>query len=66
MTFYLFTVLPYISYFTEVRSTTHDSQMLALWKKKKRGLFAEEYDLAGSEAVEAGSAPPTVVFQAKP
>lgn len=58
VTFYLFRVLLYISYFTEVRSTTYDSQMLPLWKKKKKGLFAEEYDLDGSEAVELGSAPP--------
>lgn len=39
--------------------------MLPLWKKKKKRFFSEEYDLAGSDAMEVGSAPPTTVFQVK-
>lgn len=34
-------------------------------KRKKKRLFAEEY-LVGSEAMEIGSAPPTIIFRANP
>lgn len=35
-------------------------------KRKKKRLFAEAYYLVGSEAMEIGSAPPTIIFRANP